>query len=223
MSYATRIIFLEDPMSDPTSGSADSQDFLSSISSLFSQWNREKPVVWVARALGEPSPPLTAPEQERIVRFRKRLGSAQGRSPERTASDRALLDLWERLGKPEEWFWSLSHSAGWVLAVGDGGPIGVDLEREGRALSSQALERLTSPEERQLGIPPLALWCLKEAAFKATPDNLGRVLPELKLNEFNSSESCGTLEDLKTGKHWEGRVARAAGYWIAIVRPLGRG
>jgi hypothetical protein len=219
VSYATRIIFLEEPMTDPTRGSADSEDFLSSISSHFSQWNREKPVVWVARSLSEPCSALTDHELERIKKIRQRLGSVQGSSPERLASDRALLELWGRFGKPEEWYWSLSHSAGWVLAVGGAQPIGVDLEPESRPLSLKALERLTTPEERVLGLPPVALWCLKEAAFKATPDNHGRVLSEFKLKKFNFSAGRAEVEDSKTSQLWEGRVALAAGYWIAIVRP----
>jgi hypothetical protein len=214
-------------MIDPRAPSADSSDFLSEISSLFSTGRFGKPLVWVAYPRSALPPALTSVELERVTRFREHLGPDPVRSAKRNLSDRVLLALWAALGEPEQWHWSISHSGDWVLGVGDHAPVGVDLEPEQRELSPRALERLLSSKERAEGFASVGegipLWCLKEATFKATPKNLGRVLTDFKLNKFTPSDGRALLEDAKTSRLWLGQVAKVAGYWIAVVRPASQG
>jgi hypothetical protein len=49
------------------------------------------------------------------------------------------------------------------------------------------------------------------------------VLSGFKLKKFTPSTGLAEVEDSKTSQLWEGRVALAAGYWIAIVRPAAQG
>jgi hypothetical protein len=57
-------------------------------------------------------------------------------------------------------------SSGHSLAAG----LGVDLEHKDRKISDAAFARIVI-EKNEKAILPLQLWCLKEAAFKAHPNN----------------------------------------------------
>jgi hypothetical protein len=63
--------------------------------------------------------------------------------------------------------------------------VGVDIERQQRPTPSEKLIRRIAPsiEEytRIRHLPPLGLWCIKEAVFKAWPNNTNGVLSQLKV------------------------------------------
>ncbi len=78
-------------------------------------------------------------------------------------------------------------SAAWHL------PLGVDLEDHRRAVSQPIYQRITAPEERELGASPLEMWVLKEAAFKANRDNPGTVMKHYALHTWDRALKQGTL------------------------------
>lgn len=68
--------------------------------------------------------------------------------------------------------------------------VGVDLEREERILSPQVADRVISVAERrwfEAGLGALDFWVLKEAAFKAAPDNEGSVVADYEIVDWDSS------------------------------------
>jgi phosphopantetheinyl transferase (holo-ACP synthase) len=85
---------------------------------------------------------------------------------------------------------SLSHSRvgeelwgvaiGVALGVGEKRlTLGIDLEHRSRTVHPQILCRITTEEERAfLGRDVLKYWVVKEAAFKANPQNQGTVIPD---------------------------------------------
>jgi hypothetical protein len=73
---------------------------------------------------------------------------------------------------------SLTHAAGWAVAAGcdddTGGHIGLGVDFEGgRRVDPRAARFFLRPHERG---DLLRLWTVKEALFKATPDNGGAML-----------------------------------------------
>lgn len=68
---------------------------------------------------------------------------------------------------------SISHTTGWAaMMISSGGPCGVDIEPADRP-ADRVAARIGTPEELSLAStvlpdnPALALWCAKEAAYKA--------------------------------------------------------
>ena len=113
--------------------------------------------------------------------------------------------------------YSLSHSRDVAVAVADASAslagIGVDVEIE-RTLKSQAARFfLTDRERRWLETADrarhsdhlLRLWCIKEAVFKANPDNDGTLLGNYQLDD--AAASCGAARTR------EGRLVEYAS-WI---------
>lgn len=96
---------------------------------------------------------------------------------------------------------SLTHSADVALAVADTsgalGGIGIDLEMGTRIQAAAARFFLTRREQDWVQRQPagrrshhlLRLWCVKEAVFKANPENPGTVLGDHELLE--PADSCG--------------------------------
>jgi 4'-phosphopantetheinyl transferase EntD len=71
----------------------------------------------------------------------------------------------------EDWRFSISHTDDWAfvwLMHRDGATgIGADLENEKRKVSASAANRIVNPAD--IKVKPLALWGIKEAAFKSLP------------------------------------------------------
>ena len=92
---------------------------------------------------------------------------------------------------------SLSHSGPMAVAVsvdGDGGGAGVDLET--RAEADPRAARFFLHEDEQTASPHdvLRLWTVKEALFKATPDNADRRLLDYRVTD--PSAATGTATDV---------------------------
>lgn len=112
--------------------------------------------------------------------------------------------------------YSLSHSRDIAVAVGDATKslrgIGIDLEID-RSLRPQASRSfLTSREQRCLQESDttlrsqdlLRLWCIKEAVFKANPDNRGTLLGDHEL--VDPTLACGAAHTR------EGRLVQYASW-----------
>lgn len=104
---------------------------------------------------------------------------------------------------------SLSHthagSYNLLVAVGlgvtqPGSPItgvGTDIESASRVLSEDLYKRVSSAQERErvqaTGLSPLELWVLKEAVFKAFPDNHATAVTEFELQSWDRPRSRGFM------------------------------
>lgn len=69
--------------------------------------------------------------------------------------------------RSQKGYFSISHTrglGGYILA---NMPSGFDIESRSRPISKRAYKRITTPQERELGLTPIEAWVAKEAAFKA--------------------------------------------------------
>lgn len=104
-------------------------------------------------------------------------------STEWQTSRTELLTVYDQMralgADPARMKFSLSHSQGTCLSVSVAGPlgVGVDLEHSARFITLPVAERFLLPFERGLALSPLQIWVIKEACFKADPDNFGSILP----------------------------------------------
>jgi hypothetical protein len=97
---------------------------------------------------------------------------------------------------------SQAHSAGWVISVGFSADaqsdwvegVGVDLERLDREVRPDVLQRVSSPEEAALSLNLIHLWVVKEACFKANPDNAGTVIPQYRVRSCASLDVAGAQQ-----------------------------
>lgn len=126
--------------------------------------------------------------------------TSERRRLEWLAARSAELELRAALG-PDA-LTSVSHSEGALLVAGCRSKdsrsgitgIGVDLEVAQRALSDAAWGWLMSGEDRACWSGErLIAWALKEAAFKADPDNEGEVLSRYLLTEVDHQNSRARL------------------------------
>ena len=83
---------------------------------------------------------------------------------------------------------SISHTADFVAMAVDRKPVGVDIELLSRDVSSVAA-RVFAPEERA-AVDDLTLWCVKEAAYKAS----GREGIDFRRDVRVSSSGRGAFE-----------------------------
>lgn len=69
----------------------------------------------------------------------------------------------------DSWTLSLSHTKDWGAAVlaslNEVQSVGIDIEPIGRVVKPMIVDRISHPDD--LALPPLTLWAVKEAAFKA--------------------------------------------------------
>ena len=95
---------------------------------------------------------------------------------------------------------SLTHAAGVAVAAAcDAGPAGLGVDFEGHRPTDpgaarfflQGPERATAGEDEDL----LRLWTVKEALFKATPDNAGGLLLDYRLS--HPAAAVGTAVDAR--------------------------
>ena len=76
---------------------------------------------------------------------------------------------------PEGFVGSIAHSAGTAVAIAakqsDRAGLGIDIERNNRALADGVIDRISTPSERtwldRVPAGPLVLFCAKEATYKA--------------------------------------------------------
>ena len=108
---------------------------------------------------------------------------------------------------------SLTHSAGIAVAArcdGDQAGVGVDLEGW-RRIDPRAARFFLRPDEKG---DLLRLWTVKEALFKATPDNGGMALVDYELAEAAAHE--GVAID-RHGRTFEYRSRRRPEGWLTIA------
>ena len=126
--------------------------------------------------------------------------TAPSRRLEWSEARRCERQLREKLGAKIKT--SISHSkvgdhpvvfaVGAMLSRKNG--IGVDAELATRAVSDSAAQRFTSVEETALGLEALELWVIKEALFKANPNNANTILPHYRIASFDSSTRMGAAQ-----------------------------
>lgn len=100
------------------------------------------------------------------------------------------------------WRFSLSHSkdvaAAWLMPANQVRSLGLDVELVGRKVPPQVKARLSHPQDEKLS--DLALWGLKEAAYKALPSLaqqdiwLNRIIIRDHAFELEGSPFKGTWE-----------------------------
>jgi hypothetical protein len=92
---------------------------------------------------------------------------------------------------------SISHTwaegKNWVIAVGSSRRVGVDIEWAQRRMHPKVASWIISKEEKKQSLTPLAYWVMKEAAFKANPNNQGTVLSQYSLVSWDEKESMGQI------------------------------
>jgi 4'-phosphopantetheinyl transferase EntD len=75
--------------------------------------------------------------------------------------------------------------------------VGIDLESSTRKISDEVFHRVTTDSERtraeSMGLDPLDLWVQKEAAFKATPENVSSVITQYELLSWDTHLSLGVI------------------------------
>jgi hypothetical protein len=108
---------------------------------------------------------------------------------------------------------SLTHSAGTAVAArceGDQAGVGVDLGGW-RTIDPRAARFFLRPQETG---DRLRLWTVKEALFKATPDNAGMAFVDYALADAEAHE--GTATD-RHGRTFEYRSRRRPEGWLTIA------
>ena len=95
---------------------------------------------------------------------------------------------------PERLGLSVSHCVGASIAIAwDGTDLGagVDLESASRRISAGAAERFAYAPELARGFSPLDLWCVKEAAFKASPAEWNAIVADYELADAGTLRFAG--------------------------------
>ena len=133
--------------------------------------------------------------------------SSQKRLAEWVSSRCALYRMLERFSirSDDQWRVSLSHTSEFTLACGvmekkeqvNTLRIGVDLESTKRQMSRKAVVRVFSPSELGLGLAPIALWTIKEAAFKAFAEE-GLVLPQISILSWDLKKGQAVVKSLRS-------------------------
>lgn len=86
---------------------------------------------------------------------------------------------------------SLSHTSGLAVAVAARQPVGVDIEV--RQPSERGRRFFVRPDDTPADL--LHVWTVKEATFKADPDNAGRILRDYRLDGSVSIGPDGSSYD----------------------------
>ena len=114
---------------------------------------------------------------------------------------------------------SLTHSAGVAVAAGCDGPqagLGVDLEGWQKIDARTARFYLHAHEQGDL----LRLWTVKEALFKATPDNATAVFLDYEVDDPHAV--AGGARD-RHGRTFEYESRRRPEGWLTLATSLGGG
>ncbi|MBC7386832.1 MAG: hypothetical protein H7301_11815 [Cryobacterium sp.] len=98
--------------------------------------------------------------------------------------------------------------------------VGVDFERESRAVSKKAFSRFHSEFEIAFESDPLTHWVLKEAAWKANRHSIGTTVSQYEILR-KSEDSAGSLYLLRlrnTSNEFQAKTVRYGGYLFAFAR-----
>jgi 4'-phosphopantetheinyl transferase EntD len=157
---------------------------------------------------------LSPEQQSRFVRI-----TDVGRRALWISARKAELEVARELAgrgvAPAELLTSTSHSGEWALAIAVSRRtgllgVGIDLEEEARAVRPRLEVKIVSEEEQALGLEPLEHWVLKEACFKADPENSGRVLSQYRLISREEAVGPGT-------SRFRVQLAREAGFLVGLA------
>ena len=159
--------------------------------------------------------------------FSEKVSKTAPRYPEHILSRFLLLNLIKDFKKSNHRGLAVSISHTKDAAVVLGAPnfavegialasgVGVDLEYNNRKLSEAAFKRLIV-DEREKKIVPLDLWCMKEAAYKAHPNNQ---IQGLLLSDFVVF-SDDKIKCLKTQQLLEVKKLSMDAYCLFFARTL---
>ena len=124
----------------------------------------------------------------------------------------ALEELVQKQIAPQEIQLSLSHTgnrrgiprASVAVAIGAGqvAHVGVDLEFGEREISPAAAQKFVHDTELFLGWSALEIWVIKEACFKANPENVGTQISQYRIiskHEVRFGETKMEYQLVKTG------------------------
>ena len=108
---------------------------------------------------------------------------------------------------------SLTHSAGTAVAARcDGDQVGLGVDLEGwRTIDPRAARFFLRPDEKG---DLLRLWTVKEALFKATPDNAGVAFLDYAVADSHAFEGAATD---RLGRTFEYRSRRRPEGWLTIA------
>jgi 4'-phosphopantetheinyl transferase EntD len=119
---------------------------------------------------------------------------------------------------------SITHTRSIALAVLQrGGPIGIDLEPEG-AVTPDLFSEILLPEERADPALATAIFCAKEATFKAQYPltrlmfGFDRLAITITQTTFTARFTAET-GPIPAGTIWPGHLIRARGHILALCRP----
>jgi len=136
-------------------------------------------------------------------------GPSVGREAEKTAGSYCVQKIVSSLqvGQTEKLIsTSLSHSKGFILAVGVDQDavlgIGIDLEKRSRDINESVRSRILSPREKELGLSFLQCWTAKEASFKANPQNQSTLVTDYEVTEFQVTEDSSVFLAHVTCSFW---------------------
>ena len=105
----------------------------------------------------------------------------------------ALIEVVDALlsqgASAERMFLSLSHTSGACIAVAAMDiSVGVDLEASTRIVSDGVANKYFFEEEKKWGWSALQVWAVKEAAYKANPENKNTVLSDYRIQSYGKIE-----------------------------------
>jgi 4'-phosphopantetheinyl transferase EntD len=108
---------------------------------------------------------------------------------------------------------SLTHAAGVALAARcDGAQAGLGVDLEGwRTIDPRAARFYLRPQETG---DLLRLWTVKEALFKATPDNAGAVLVDYQVDD---SDALGGVARDRLGRTFQYQSRRRPEGWLTVA------
>jgi hypothetical protein len=119
---------------------------------------------------------------------------SEERKSEWAESRRCLLSLLPS-AKPDSAF-SLSHTRGASAAAeGQGLWVGIDIESRSRSLRKAVIDLIANPQEQSLGLTEVEIWTVKEACFKANPENSMTRYREYRLQSFENGLGTARRND----------------------------
>lgn len=102
---------------------------------------------------------------------------------------------------------SLSHTQQASVALCcESAAVGVDLEATDREISQGVFEKLSLEAERKINLLPIELWTLKEACFKADPENLHSVLSNYEIVNYDLQLRSAKVVRKNTAKTFALRI-----------------
>ena len=126
----------------------------------------------------------------------------------RTVLLACLDDVLSRGADPSRLHLSLSHSVDAAIAVAcEALEVGVDLELCSRSISEAVQKRFYFEDEKRLGLSPVEVWTVKEAAFKAHPHRPGMVISDFEIFEPGRVRCFGTNLDWMLAEYQRWTIA----------------